>query len=180
MSYSHHDHPHPHPKMFHPFRADGSYPQDHEQNLQEHWDHPHHDLYPVPQPPQPWHDFDPLSYGAYPQQYQGQRYPTPPPPVEHPHPHPPQQKQPQSQHQQQHHVHHPNPNPPIMPREGEGALNLATGMFYRTPEHPRLRTAQACEKCRTRKAKRRTPLLQTLCHPRPRMRVRKGGTRARA
>lgn len=28
-----------------------------------------------------------------------------------------------------------------------------TGMVYRTPEHPRLRTAQACEKCRTRKAK---------------------------
>ncbi|KAE9389388.1 hypothetical protein BT96DRAFT_1070339 [Gymnopus androsaceus JB14] len=34
-----------------------------------------------------------------------------------------------------------------------GSLDPTTGVFYRTPEHPRLRTAQACEKCRTRKAK---------------------------
>jgi hypothetical protein len=34
-----------------------------------------------------------------------------------------------------------------------GSLDPNTGIFYRTPEHPRLRTAQACEKCRTRKAK---------------------------
>ncbi|KAG2004298.1 hypothetical protein CC2G_002866 [Coprinopsis cinerea AmutBmut pab1-1] len=34
-----------------------------------------------------------------------------------------------------------------------GSLDPATGVFYRTPDHPRLRTAQACEKCRTRKAK---------------------------
>ncbi|KAG6844584.1 hypothetical protein H0H87_005733 [Tephrocybe sp. NHM501043] len=34
-----------------------------------------------------------------------------------------------------------------------GSLDPATGIFYRSPEHPRLRTAQACEKCRTRKAK---------------------------
>lgn len=34
-----------------------------------------------------------------------------------------------------------------------GNLDPSTGIFYRTPEHPRLRTAQACEKCRTRKAK---------------------------
>ncbi|KAJ7171182.1 hypothetical protein C8R46DRAFT_1087890, partial [Mycena filopes] len=34
-----------------------------------------------------------------------------------------------------------------------GSLDPTTGIFYRTPEHPRLRTAQACEKCRTRKAK---------------------------
>ncbi|KAK0443237.1 hypothetical protein EV421DRAFT_1947932 [Armillaria borealis] len=33
------------------------------------------------------------------------------------------------------------------------SLDPSTGIFYRTPEHPRLRTAQACEKCRTRKAK---------------------------
>jgi hypothetical protein len=39
-----------------------------------------------------------------------------------------------------------------------GSLDPSTGIFYRTPEHPRLRTAQACEKCRTRKAKVRTPL----------------------
>ncbi|KAG5642127.1 hypothetical protein DXG03_003577 [Asterophora parasitica] len=34
-----------------------------------------------------------------------------------------------------------------------GTLDPATNIFYRSPEHPRLRTAQACEKCRTRKAK---------------------------
>jgi hypothetical protein len=34
-----------------------------------------------------------------------------------------------------------------------GSLDPTTGIFYRAPEHPRLRTAQACEKCRTRKAK---------------------------
>jgi hypothetical protein len=34
-----------------------------------------------------------------------------------------------------------------------GSLDPNTGIFYRTPEHPRQRTAQACEKCRTRKAK---------------------------
>ncbi|KAJ7653071.1 hypothetical protein DFH06DRAFT_525306 [Mycena polygramma] len=34
-----------------------------------------------------------------------------------------------------------------------GSLDPTTGIFYRTPEHPRLRTAQACEKCRSRKAK---------------------------
>ena len=38
-----------------------------------------------------------------------------------------------------------------------GSLDPSTGIFYRTPEHPRLRTAQACEKCRTRKAKVRIP-----------------------
>jgi hypothetical protein len=35
-----------------------------------------------------------------------------------------------------------------------------TGLFLRTPEHPRLRTAQACQKCRLRKAKVRDLLLQ--------------------
>jgi hypothetical protein len=39
-----------------------------------------------------------------------------------------------------------------------GSLDPSTGIFYRTPEHPRLRTAQACEKCRTRKAKVRACL----------------------
>lgn len=34
-----------------------------------------------------------------------------------------------------------------------GSLDPSTGIFYRAPEHPRLRTAQACDKCRTRKAK---------------------------
>ena len=34
-----------------------------------------------------------------------------------------------------------------------GSLDPATGVFQRAPEHPRVRTAQACEKCRVRKAK---------------------------
>jgi hypothetical protein len=36
---------------------------------------------------------------------------------------------------------------------GAGALNPATGVFSRASDHPRVRTAQACEKCRARKAK---------------------------
>jgi hypothetical protein len=43
--------------------------------------------------------------------------------------------------------------PPIPRWTLAGSLDPTTGIFYRTPEHPRLRTAQACEKCRTRKAK---------------------------
>ncbi|EED85773.1 predicted protein [Postia placenta Mad-698-R] len=34
-----------------------------------------------------------------------------------------------------------------------GSLDPVTGIFQRSPDHPRLRTAQACEKCRIRKAK---------------------------
>ncbi|TCD66357.1 hypothetical protein EIP91_001463 [Steccherinum ochraceum] len=34
-----------------------------------------------------------------------------------------------------------------------GSLDPITGIFQRAPEHPRVRTAQACEKCRARKAK---------------------------
>ncbi|KAF7324983.1 hypothetical protein MKEN_00540700 [Mycena kentingensis (nom. inval.)] len=45
------------------------------------------------------------------------------------------------------------PRLPSPPPRLTGSLDVATGIFYRTPEHPRLRTAQACEKCRTRKAK---------------------------
>ncbi|KAJ7474788.1 hypothetical protein FB451DRAFT_1397663 [Mycena latifolia] len=45
----------------------------------------------------------------------------------------------------------PPPPPPRMTLAG--SLDPTTGIFYRTPEHPRLRTAQACDKCRTRKAK---------------------------
>ncbi|KAJ6480263.1 hypothetical protein C8R45DRAFT_1100850 [Mycena sanguinolenta] len=45
-------------------------------------------------------------------------------------------------------------DPPLAPRITlAGNLDPTTGIFYRTPEHPRLRTAQACEKCRARKAK---------------------------
>jgi hypothetical protein len=36
---------------------------------------------------------------------------------------------------------------------GVGSLDPATGVFSRASDHPRLRTAQACEKCRLRKAK---------------------------
>jgi len=34
-----------------------------------------------------------------------------------------------------------------------GSLDPTTGIFYRAPERTRIRTAQACDKCRTRKAK---------------------------
>ncbi|KAI1785563.1 hypothetical protein LXA43DRAFT_899486 [Ganoderma leucocontextum] len=34
-----------------------------------------------------------------------------------------------------------------------GSIDFTTGVFQRSVEHPRLRTAQACEKCRIRKAK---------------------------
>ena len=37
-----------------------------------------------------------------------------------------------------------------------GSLDPATGIFQRAPEHPRVRTAQACEPCRKRKAKVRS------------------------
>jgi len=46
-----------------------------------------------------------------------------------------------------------------------GSLDPNTGIFYRTPEHPRLRTAQACEKCRTRKAKVRIRLFISAFFP---------------
>lgn len=34
-----------------------------------------------------------------------------------------------------------------------GSLDVTTGVYQRVPDHPRVRTAQACEKCRIRKAK---------------------------
>ncbi|TRM55901.1 hypothetical protein BD626DRAFT_270450 [Schizophyllum amplum] len=46
--------------------------------------------------------------------------------------------------------------PSLQPRHPSamaGPLDPGGGVFYRSPEHPRLRTAQACEKCRVRKAK---------------------------
>jgi len=117
--------------------------------------HPPHDLYPAPphlEPPSPsttpqqhhnqpngWPTFDhglplgyPPNYGSYPT---SSPFPPPrltPPPA--------------------HHIDggnvHGGPRLTLA-----GSLDPATGIFYRTPEHPRLRTAQACEKCRTRKAK---------------------------
>ncbi|KAJ7347900.1 hypothetical protein DFH08DRAFT_1001225 [Mycena albidolilacea] len=47
----------------------------------------------------------------------------------------------------------PRDDPPAPRITLAGSLDPTTGIFYRTPEHPRLRTAQACEKCRARKAK---------------------------
>ncbi|RPD56325.1 hypothetical protein L227DRAFT_566174 [Lentinus tigrinus ALCF2SS1-6] len=44
------------------------------------------------------------------------------------------------------------PQPPQQ-QHLSGSLDPTTGEFHRTVEHPRLRTAQACEKCRIRKAK---------------------------
>lgn len=41
-----------------------------------------------------------------------------------------------------------------------GSLNPTTGAFQRAPDGPRLRTAQACEKCRIRKAKVR---IESIC-----------------
>jgi hypothetical protein len=41
----------------------------------------------------------------------------------------------------------------------EGSLDPTTGIYFRTSEHPRMRTLQACEKCRVRKAKVRIVLL---------------------
>ncbi|KAI6121247.1 hypothetical protein F5141DRAFT_1088908 [Pisolithus sp. B1] len=45
------------------------------------------------------------------------------------------------------------PDTGVPRRAVAGSLDPSTGIFYRTPEPPRLRTAQACEKCRVRKAK---------------------------
>ena len=41
---------------------------------------------------------------------------------------------------------------------GAGSLDPTTGVFSRAADHPRIRTAQACEKCRARKAKVRSLL----------------------
>ena len=46
-----------------------------------------------------------------------------------------------------------------------GSLDPVTGIFQRMPEHPRLRTAQACEKCRARKAKVRQTCLRIVSPP---------------
>ncbi|KAJ7881386.1 hypothetical protein B0H14DRAFT_3129116 [Mycena olivaceomarginata] len=49
--------------------------------------------------------------------------------------------------------HHRSTSPRLRRMTLAGNLDPATGIFYRAPEHPRLRTAQACDKCRARKAK---------------------------
>lgn len=46
-----------------------------------------------------------------------------------------------------------------------GSLDPVTGIFQHMPEHPRVRTAQACEKCRARKAKVRLPSPPSLACP---------------
>ena len=45
------------------------------------------------------------------------------------------------------------PPPPPPSWAMSGSLDPATGIYQTAPEHPRVRTAQACEKCRGRKAK---------------------------
>lgn len=45
---------------------------------------------------------------------------------------------------------------------GAGSLDPATGVFSRAADHPRIRTAQACEKCRARKAKVCLPLIHSM------------------
>ncbi|KAJ7620958.1 hypothetical protein FB45DRAFT_927983 [Roridomyces roridus] len=42
--------------------------------------------------------------------------------------------------------------PPPVPRIS-GNLDPTTGIFYHMPENPRIRTTQACDSCRSRKAK---------------------------
>ena len=53
-------------------------------------------------------------------------------------------------------VDHSAPPPPWTM---SGSLDPSTGVYMVAPEHPRIRTAQACEKCRGRKAK-----VRCLCH----------------
>jgi hypothetical protein len=57
-------------------------------------------------------------------------------------------------------VHYPSStsNSPAVPSTVNssymsGTFDISTGFFSKSSEHPRLRTAQACEKCRSRKAK---------------------------
>lgn len=116
------------------------------------------DHYPPTQSPQSWPPYgpassfqqQPLSYAPYPS-------PSPFPP--------PRLSPPPTAHHQTFHFKAPgqstSPGSASHRLTLAGSLDPATGIFYRTPEHPRLRTAQACEKCRTRKAKVRIPHLQT-------------------
>lgn len=46
-----------------------------------------------------------------------------------------------------------DPSDPPPPWTMSGSLDPSTGIYQVAPEHPRIRTAQACEKCRGRKAK---------------------------
>ena len=50
---------------------------------------------------------------------------------------------------------HADAEPPAPPPSWamSGSLDPATGIYQTAPEHPRVRTQQACEKCRGRKAK---------------------------
>ncbi|OJT15638.1 hypothetical protein TRAPUB_5966 [Trametes pubescens] len=67
------------------------------------------------------------------------------------------QVQQQQQHQQHEHSAQVAQQQSVGPSSSSwtlsGSLDPATGVFQRSVEHPRLRTAQACEKCRVRKAK---------------------------
>lgn len=63
----------------------------------------------------------------------------------------------------------PEPAEPPQPPPSwsmSGSLDPATGIYQTAPEHPRVRTQQACEKCRSRKAKVHTsPLCLRLVCP---------------
>jgi len=50
-------------------------------------------------------------------------------------------------------LHHPKRTAPGNRLAFTETVDPTTGLLLRTPEHPRLRTAQACQKCRLRKAK---------------------------
>ena len=114
----------------------------------------HHSLYQST-PQNTWPPYDhPQSYSL---NYTYPTYPTPSP-------FPPPRLSPPPIHHTQINFKSPQNNSPTSSQSTQqrltlaGSLDPSTGIFYRTPEHPRLRTAQACEKCRTRKAKVRTRL----------------------
>lgn len=116
----------------------------------------HHAAYGSPSPfthQQSWPPYDNLN----PQNYSYPPYPSPSPfPA-------PRLSPPPVHHSPVNFKSHQNNSEPATSSQNHrltlaGSLDPSTGIFYRTPEHPRLRTAQACEKCRTRKAKVRTLL----------------------
>ena len=145
---------HPHPLFT---RQENAGPSIQNRSLEPHILNPHHSVYHSPSPftppqqqhtPQNWPPYD-----SYPQNYSYAPYPSPSPfPA-------PRLSPPPIHHTPIHFKSTPNissTSPQIQRMTLAGSLDPSTGIFYRTPEHPRLRTAQACEKCRTRKAKVRT------------------------
>jgi len=152
---------HPHPL----FTRAG--PSIQNRSLEPHILSPHHSVYHSPSPftnhatqqhtPQSWPPYDHSIPQSYPQSYSYAPYPSPSPfPA-------PRLSPPPIHHTPIHFKSGQNNSPTSSQNQIQrltlaGSLDPSTGIFYRTPEHPRLRTAQACEKCRTRKAKVRTRL----------------------